>query len=255
MNGRSFLRKYSFPLVTLWCLSFTAHAASDAATARRQIYQLAVDSATADIKRVAQANSWPEPQIKLNVFIPTEVSRFRRCSQPLRVALPAGNRFDLARLRFDIRCEDSSGWEAAVTVKPDIYLPVLTAKAALPRGKVLAASDVEVKKRNVVGLRDGFISNPDDAVGFRLKMRVRDMQPLSLSMLDQPILVERAQRVVMIAGQDGVEAKMIGEAMKKGRKGDVITVKNLSSQRTVSAIVDGAGVVRILSASDTSGGI
>lgn len=242
-NGKSPFRL--IPL-SLLLISTQLFAVPDAKTARKQIYNQAVANATADIQRLARQKGWKDFSSKLNVFIPTEVSRFQRCSTPLTSALPAGDRPDLMRLRYDIRCDGPAGWEIAVTVKPDVYLPILVAKNALERGRLLAASDVEMKKRNIVGLRDGFITNPDDAMGLTLKKRVRELQAIAPAHLDQPVLIERGQQISMIAEQDGVQAKMMGEALKKGRKGDIIKVRNLQSQRVVSARVDDRGVVRML---------
>lgn len=239
-------RKASFLFLTLSGLTFFSAAAPESQTARKQIYQQAIASADADINRVAELKKWQGYQSKITVFIPTEASRFTRCSRPLNVAMPVSDRPDLSRLRYDIRCEGPDGWEVNVTVKPDIYLPVLVARNTLERGTRLAASDVEIKKKNITGLRDGIITIPDDAVGFTVKKRIRERQPISPSMLDQPLLVERGQQVVMVAIQEGVQAKMIGKALKKGRKGDVIKVKNLTSERTISAIVEGQGLVHML---------
>ncbi len=50
----------------------------------------------------------------------------------------------------------------------------------------------------------------------------------------------------MIAEQDGIEARMFGEALKNGRKGELIKVKNISSKRTVTAMVDDVAKVRML---------
>lgn len=230
----------------LFTLSLSSHAAVNAQNARKQIYNQAVATATADIQRIAKQRKWQDYTSKLNVFIPSEVTRFTRCDRPLISSLPAGDRRDLARLRYDIRCEGHSSWEVAVTIKPDIYLPVLVAKNTLERGKLLSAADVEMKKHNVVGLRDGFLSSPDDVVGHTLKKRVRDLQPIAPSHLMQAIMVERGQHVLMLAEENGVEARMMGEAMKKGRKGDMIKVRNLSSQKVVNAIIDGPAVVRML---------
>lgn len=238
--------KAFFLFLTLWSLSSTSVAAPDVMTARKQIYEQAVASADADIKRVATLKKWEGYHTKINVFIPTEASRFARCARPLNVAMPVSDRPDLLRLRYDIRCEGPQGWEVNVTVKPDVYLPILVARHTLDRGHLLAASDVEVKKKNITGLRDGFIVTPDDAVGLTVKKRIRHMQPVSPSMLEQPLMVERGQQVVMLAEQEGVQAKMIGTALKKGRKGDVIKVKNLTSQRTVSAVVEGQGLVHMV---------
>lgn len=247
MNHAFSGRKGFFLCLTL-LLGATAVQAVAPQTARKQIYNQAAASATADIQRVAQAKKWPDFQSKLNIFIPAEASQFSLCARPLSLVRPAGDRLDLARLRYEFRCEGSQGWEVAVTVKPDIYLPVLVAKKTLERGRSIAANDIEVKKKNIAGLHDSFLTDPDEAVGHSVKKRVREMQPLALSHLDQPVLVERGQRVLMIAEQDGIEARMLGEAMKKGRKGDTIAVKNLSSRQTVSAVVDGSGVVRLLMA-------
>ncbi|MBW1212305.1 flagellar basal body P-ring formation chaperone FlgA [Pantoea allii] len=63
-------------------------------------------------------------------------------------------------------------------------------------------------------------------------------------LFDSPVLVERGQRVTMIAEQDGVEARTIGIAIKKGRKGEMIKIKNENSEREVNAIVIGMGMVR-----------
>jgi flagella basal body P-ring formation protein FlgA len=215
-------------------------------TARKQIYASVVASATASIKQEAKRRGWSEYQVKMNVFIPAEVSQYPSCSSPLTTSLPGGDRLDLNRLRYDVRCGDSGGWDVAVTVKPDIYLSVLIAKDTLERGHVLAASDMQFRKYNISSARGGYITNPDDAVGLTVKRRLRELQPISLAQLEAPIMVERGQQVVMIAQQDGIEARTMGEAMKKGRKGEMIKVKNTSSERVVTAIVDGMGVVRMV---------
>lgn len=234
----------TLPLATGWAMK--ANSKPSTSSARKQIYALAVDVATADINREAKRKNWKDLNAKMNVFIPSEISRYRVCSQPLQAALPTGDRRDLSRLRYDIRCEDANGWEVDVTVKPDIYLPVIVAKNTLERGTVISPSDIELKKRNISSSRAGVITNPDEVVGLTVKRRIRDLQPISPAQLEQPIMVERGQRVVMIAEQDGIEARTMGEAMKKGRKGDMIKVKNESSQRVVSAVVDNMGVVRML---------
>ena len=234
----------TLPLATGWAMK--ANSKPSTSSARKQIYALAVDVATADINREAKRKNWKDFNAKMNVFIPSEVSRYRVCSQPLQAALPTGDKRDLSRLRYDIRCEDANGWEVDVTVKPDIYLPVIVAKNTLERGTVISPSDIELKKRNISSSRAGVITNPDEVVGLTVKRRIRDLQPISPAQLEQPIMVERGQRVVIIAEQDCIEARTMGEAMKKGRKGDMIKVKNESSQRVVSAIVDNMGVVRML---------
>ncbi len=223
-----------------------ASAAPAQTTARKQVYNKAVEQAQSDIEQIARRNSWQGHNSKVNVFIPNEVSQNQACQRPLTASLPAGNKLDLARLRYDIRCDDAKSWEVAVTVKPDIYLPVLVAKNTIERGEKITASDIEMKKRNISNSRNGHISNPDEAVGLTAKRRIRPLQQITPSQLEQPILVTRGQKVIMIASQDGIEARTMGEAMKAGRKGDLINVKNINSKKVVTAVVDDIGVVRML---------
>lgn len=226
-------------------------AANDRAnTARKQISASVIDRATATVKQEAQRLKWPKYQAKMNLFIPAQASQYPPCNSPLQTSLPEGDRRDLNRLRYDVRCGDSGGWDIAVTVKPDIYLPVLMTRRALERGHVLSASDIQARKYNISSTRGGYVTNPDDILGLTVKRRLRELQPISLSQLEAPVMVERGQQVVMIAQQDGIEARTMGEALKKGRKGEMIKVKNASSERIVTAIVDGMGVVRMVYATE-----
>ena len=242
--SRKFLFRWSV-LITLFCsLALPVAAQPPASTARKQVYARVQQQAADAIRQEAQRNRWEDYQAKLNLFIPSEISQYAPCPEPLSVSMPGGERLDLRRLRFDVRCEAGSGWEVAVTVKPDIYLQVLMAKETLERGHVLSAADLTRRKFNISNLRSGYITRPDEVVGLTLKRRIRELQPISQSQLDTPVMVERGQRVLMIAIQDGVEARTMGVASKKGRKGEMIKVKNESSEREVSATVVDMGVVR-----------
>jgi flagellar basal body P-ring formation protein FlgA len=234
-------------LLVIGLISLTAGAANSAEiNARKQVYAAALQAASADISQTATNQNWQGHTVKMNIFIPTEVSRYPVCNSQISVAAPANGPRDLSRLRYDISCRDGQGWAVAVTVKPDIYLPIWVAKNTLERGKVVAASDIELKKKNITAAQGGYITNPDEIVGLTVKRRIRNLQPVLPAQLEQPILVTRGQQVLMIAEQDGIEARMLGEALKNGRKGELIKVKNLSSGRTVTAMVEDIGSVRML---------
>ena len=243
LKGKGFLR-IRVPALLMAVFALPALAQPAPSTARKQVSARVQQQATEAIRQEAVRQRWEDYQAKLNLFIPSEISQYAPCPAPLAVSMPGGEHLDLRRLRFDVRCDAGSGWEVAVTVKPDIYLQVLMAKETLERGHVLAASDLTRRKFNISNLRGGYITRPDDVVGLTLKRRVRELQPISQSQLDSPVMVERGQRVLMVAVQDGVEARTMGIASKKGRKGEMIKVKNESSEREVTAMVVDMGVVR-----------
>lgn len=246
------VKRYFRFLVALSLLSFSGLAAAEGVqpvSARKQIFATVQQHATDIIRQEAKRRRWPDYQAKMNLFIPSEATQYAACPAKLAVSLPAGDRLDINRLRFDVRCEGPGGWDIPVTVKPDIYLPVLVANSPLERGQVVNADSITIKKLNVSSLRGEYVTEPNDVIGMTAKRRIRDRQPITLSQLESPLLVERGQRVLMIAAQNGVEARTMGEAMKKGRKGEIIKVKNEASGRVVSAIVSDSGVVTMVYAS------
>nr|WP_186366587.1 flagellar basal body P-ring formation chaperone FlgA [Yersinia thracica] len=234
-------------LLSVSLISLYAAAANSADIhARKQIYTQALHAASADISQTAKNKNWQGYRVKMNIFIPSEVSRYKWCQGEVRVTAPISGQRDISRLRYDISCPDATGWEVSVTVKPDIYLPVWVAKNTLERGKLVAPDDIELKKKNISTAQGGYITDPDEIVGLTVKRRIRGLQVVTPSQLEQPVLVTRGQQVLMIAEQDGIEARMLGEALKNGRKGELIKVKNISSKRTVTAIVDDIARVRML---------
>ena len=214
--------------------------------ARKQIYVTVQLHAADIIRQEAKRRRWPEYQAKMNLFIPAESSQYATCNQQPAVSIANGDRLDLNRLRFDVRCMEANGWDIAVTVKPDIYLPVVVADSTLERGQQISADNITIKKLNISNTRGDYLTDPAEVIGLTVKRRVRDRQPIMLNQVESPLLVERGQRVLMVAEQNGVEARTMGEAMKKGRKGEIIKVKNESSGRVVSAIVADIGVVNMV---------
>jgi flagellar basal body P-ring formation protein FlgA len=240
------------PFFRFLCLSFlllTASAHSAPGSARKQIYAATQLHAAEVIRNEAKRRHWPDYQAKLNLFIPAEAAQLPTCGKSPSVSFPGGDRLELSRFRVDVRCDETPGWDMAVTVKPDIYLPVVVAQSGLERGHVISAADITLKKLNISNTRGNYVTQPDEVMGLTVKRRVRELQPVALSQLESPVLVERGQRVMMIAEQGGVQAQTLGEALKKGRKGEMIKVKNESSERVVSAIVADSGVVRMVYAS------
>lgn len=231
-------------------LTFGVFAApAQAQNARKQIYVAVQLQASDVIRNEAKRRHWPDYQAKMSLFIPAEAAQLPACGKNLSVSFPDGDRVELFRFRVDVRCDEGQGWDMAVTVKPEIYLPVVVARQSLERGHMISPDDVSIKKLNISNTRGNYVTEPDEVMGLTVKRRVRELQPIAMSQLDSPVLVERGQRVTMIAEQGGVQAQTVGEAMKKGRKGEMIKVKNESSERVVNAIVADSGVVRMVYAS------
>lgn len=227
-------------------LFYTNQAASTEQSAKKQLYAKKISVANHDIKRIAKDKNWQNYSVKMNVFIPNEIDHFLLCKTPLQLAESGSRRNDLARLRYIIRCEDERRWEIAVTVKPEIYLPIWIANKVIERGTKISQENIVLHKHNISTISDHYITDANQIIGLTVKRRIHDRRPLSLSHLEQPILVTRGQQVVMIAEEEGVVAQMLGQVLKNGRKGERIKVRNLSSGKIIEAIVNDLGVVKML---------
>ncbi|MGC6096680.1 flagellar basal body P-ring formation chaperone FlgA [Citrobacter portucalensis] len=244
-NRKKTIRTSASSFLMLSLAAFAAHA--QAQNARKQIYVAVQLYASDAIRDEAKRRHWPDYQAKMNLFIPAEAAQLPACGKNLSTTLLGGDRVELSRIRIDVHCDEGQGWDMTVTVKPDIYLPVVVARQGLERGHVVATDDVVIKKLNISNTRGNYVTQPDDVMGLTVKRRVHKLQPIAMNQLDSPVLVERGQRVMMIAEQGGVQAKTVGEAMKKGRKDEMIKVKNENSEQVVNAIVAGRGVVQMVS--------
>lgn len=123
---------------------------------------------------------------------------------------------------------------------------VQTAIAArnLDRGDVLKASDIITERRpkaeagNDLALRDR-------ALGMQARKPIRAGQPIRGADLARPDLVTRDQSVTLIYNAPGIYLTVRGKAVDGGTEGDVVTVTNLQSKRTVQGTVVGPGQVMI----------
>ena len=113
----------------------------------------------------------------------------------------------------------------------------------LQRGDVIRAGDfaIERRPRAEVGL-DG-VGRSEQAVGLAVRRQMRSGQPLRVDDLMKPELVKRNEAVTLVYEVPGILLTIRGQATEAGAEGDVISVLNLQSKRTVHGTVTGAGHV------------
>lgn len=217
-------------------------------SAREQINALVLTAASREIDSLAQKQQWHDYRYTFNVYIPSKIATDTLCpSEPQISALPPSDAA-LTRMNFEVNCPGHTGWKVSVAVRPNVLVPVVMPKSLIERNTVLTVDDLELKKYNVSGQRNGFLMQMDDAVGFTSKRALQPGKPLTRAELVQPILVKRDQPVTIVSHMAGITASMPGVALKNGRKGEVIKIRNTSSQRVISGMADDAGVVTTLTA-------
>lgn len=112
------------------------------------------------------------------------------------------------------------------------------------RGETIKSADISIVRRPRAEI-GGDAAPRDQSLGMQARKQLRSGQPLRGADLVKPDLVQRDQSVTLIYETAGVYLTMRGKAVDGGAEGDVVTVMNLASKRTVSGTVTGRGQVTI----------
>ncbi|AYL69045.1 flagella basal body P-ring formation protein FlgA [Citrobacter werkmanii] len=217
-------------------------------SAREQINARVLNAASHEIDALARKQQWRDYRYTFNIYIPSAVSTSALCASAPQVTSSTSPEMVLSRMNFVVSCPGSNGWQFNVAVRPDVSIPVVMPKSLIARDTVITADDLQLKKFNISNQREGLMTNIDEAIGLTSKRALQPGKPITRSELVLPVLVKRDQPVMIVSHMAGITASMPGVALKNGRKGDVIKIRNSSSQRIISGMVDDTGVVTTLTA-------
>ncbi|KRR25123.1 flagellar basal body P-ring formation chaperone FlgA [Bradyrhizobium retamae] len=158
-------------------------------------------------------------------------------------------RYDNRNGRFDVTFEIANENGAAAAKLRFTGTAIETVEAAVlarnvERNEVLKSSDVMIERRPKAEVGPDAAAR-DRAVGMQARRQLRAGQAIRTADLAKPDLVQRDQNVMLIYETPGIYLTMRGKALDSGTEGDVVTVMNLQSKRTVSGTVTGRGQVSI----------
>jgi flagella basal body P-ring formation protein FlgA len=162
---------------------------------------------------------------------------------------PTTVRYDNRNGRFDVTFEIANDSGISATKLRFTGTAVETVEAAVlarsvERNEVLKSSDVVVERRPKAEVgTDAAIR--DRAVGMQARRQLRAGQAIKVADLAKPDLVQRDQNVTLIYESPGLYLTVRGKALDGGTEGDVVSVMNLQSKRTISGVVTGRGQVSI----------
>ena len=178
---------------------------------------------------------------------------FDRDVRPIELDASVTADLSLARMsyepgsrRFDVTFELASGGPRAVALHRlggrDGRGGGAAARAAA-KGDIVKASDLVLERRP----KNEFSSEPPrvpaEAAGMAARRAVRAGQPLRAADLAKPELVQKNDTVMLHYEVPGIVLTMRGKALDSGAEGDMVSVLNVNSKRTIQGIVTGPGRV------------
>jgi flagellar basal body P-ring formation protein FlgA len=162
---------------------------------------------------------------------------------------PVAVRYEPRGGRFDVTFEIGNDSGVAATRLRFTGTAIETVEAAVltrdvERTDVLKSSDVMIVRRPKVEI-GGDAAVRDSVIGMQMRHSMRAGQALRVADITKPDLVQRDQNVTVIFQTAGLYLTTRGKALENGTEGDVVSVLNLQSQRTVTGVVSGRGQVTI----------
>ena len=137
------------------------------------------------------------------------------------------------RLRFGGKAMETV--EVAVPTRP------------LARGEIVRASDVSIERRPKYEVGGETTGSAERVIGMALRRAMRAGQPLRAADLARPELVQRNESITLIFEVPGIMLTSRAKALESGAEGDIISVTNLQSKRTVQGTVTGPNTVTVTS--------
>lgn len=162
---------------------------------------------------------------------------------------PGAVRYEPRYGRFDITFEIAGSDPANPTRLRFTGTAVETVEVAvltrdIDRTEALKLSDLAVERRPRAEIV-GEAAARDRAIGMQLRRPMRAGSALKVADLARPDLVQRDQSVTIIYKVPGLYLTTRGKALESGTEGDVVSVMNLQSKRTLTGVVTGRGQVSI----------
>lgn len=149
-------------------------------------------------------------------------------------------RFDAT---LDIPTGTSSRGTLRITGRAQATVEVVTVARTIERGVILKESDVVLERRPRAEAGRDAITERNQAVGLAARNPLQPGRAVRSAELMKPDMVQRNETVTLIYEVPGIVLTVRGKAAEGGAEGDVISVLNEQSKRTVQGTIVGPGRV------------
>lgn len=126
------------------------------------------------------------------------------------------------------------------------FQKVVSAARTLNQHQIISKEDLIEEMAETTGLvHQQPFSEADSLVGKRVKRPIKEGTILTSDMVEVPPLVKRGSIVTLKSEIGNVQAWAMGKALRDGREGERIRIRNLSSKETIEGVVHSSNLVII----------
>lgn len=128
------------------------------------------------------------------------------------------------------------------TARVDVRVHAVVALHRVDRGALVTDGDVTTA---LVPLADAGVTDRGLAVGRVARYPIAEGQPLRADGLELPTLIQRGDRVQAVISGATFTVRAPAEALSRGAIGDTVTVRVARTNKVVSGVVSGPGLVEV----------
>lgn len=188
-------------------------------------------------QHLQQQTGWQAMQVSYDAWLPDSAARLTRCQQAVKIYAADNNQVLWGRHTYRMECPDQRGWMVRGRVTVSVRLPVWIAARNISRQQTLSDADLQLQTIPLETATHGFSVQGESLVNYRAVRPIAVGQVLDKNNLRPPLLVRKGEQVVIRAEQAGFAASMSGIALQDGVQGQMITVRNSTSQKEIQAEV------------------
>lgn len=115
----------------------------------------------------------------------------------------------------------------------------------IERGEMIGDGDIALLDAPAISAR-GLVTDEDGLVGKMARRAIAANKPIRTTDLETPTLVKKGAIVTLTYQVAGIRMTHQGVAMHNGGAGDVVSVKNIKSERTLKGVVSDRNLVSII---------
>lgn len=161
------------------------------------------------------------------------------------IKVMANKQLVLGRNSIQVSCQNISSWSLMLNADIEVWRQVVVLRDHISRGEKIHSHNLTMQQHNLAKLQRGYFSELTQVIGNISKRSLKAGTAINPSMISLPIIVERGQSITLRVEHPGLAVDMKGIALKKGRKGDNIKVKNSSSNRVLYGTIVHSDLVLI----------
>lgn len=229
-------------LTTLGAASVYAEAISPAAELDPETLHTQVEEAIELYSKEIQSETYESVDIDIQPVDPR--LRLARCDSPLEIQHRPRNR-TYGRLTMRVECNGDAPWAIHVPVTIQAYANVVIADAPIAKGTQLSTNDFRLESRDVSLLYGGFFAGIERIDGYVAKRPISAGQVLNPSLLEPAKMINRGEKVVIVAEGPGLNIRTTGIAVNDGAFGELIRVKNTNTDKVIEGRITGPGRVQV----------